>query len=157
MLNSSKTIINRQITIGIFLNSKVKSLGESDDFDDINAWIERSREKEKSKADAERRAKMLEEMDAEFGVDDLVKENIKMSKKLMYSDRHLKGLKVDHAVDAFDDGKTVILTLKDHAVLDEDEDALINVNMVDNERYKKVSDVAITVFANYFFILVFFY
>lgn len=77
-------------------------------------------------------------MDAEFGVDDLVKEEVKMSKKQMYSDRHLKGLKVDHAVDAFDDGKTVILTLKDHAVLDEDADTLINVNMVDNERYKKV-------------------
>lgn len=30
-----------------------------------------------------------------------------------------------------------ILTLKDRAVLDEDDDVLQNVNMVDNERYKK--------------------
>lgn len=118
---------------------QVKSLGESDDFDDINAWIERSREKEKSKLDADRRAKVLQEMDDEFGVGDLVKEDIKMSKGQMYNDRHLKGLKVDHAIDSFDEGKTVILTLKDHAVLDEESDTLINVNMIDNEKYKRVS------------------
>jgi hypothetical protein len=34
----------------------------------------------------------------------------------------------------------VILTLKDQAVLDEGGDVLVNVNMVDDERYKKVRD-----------------
>lgn len=34
----------------------------------------------------------------------------------------------------------MILTLKDQAVLDEGGDVLVNVNMVDDERYKKVRD-----------------
>jgi len=34
----------------------------------------------------------------------------------------------------------VILTLKDQGVLDEGDDVLVNVNMVDDERYKKVRD-----------------
>jgi len=34
----------------------------------------------------------------------------------------------------------VILTLKDQGVLDEGGDVLVNVNMVDDERYKKVRD-----------------
>jgi hypothetical protein len=34
----------------------------------------------------------------------------------------------------------VILTLKDQGVLDEGGDVLENVNMVDDERYKKVMD-----------------
>lgn len=32
----------------------------------------------------------------------------------------------------------MILTLKDQGVLDEGGDVLVNVNMVDDERYKKV-------------------
>ncbi len=36
------------------------------------------------------------------------------------------------------EGRNVVLTLKDKGVLDEDEDTLVNVNMVDDERYKKV-------------------
>jgi hypothetical protein len=34
----------------------------------------------------------------------------------------------------------VILTLKDQGVLDEGGDVLVNVNMVDDERYKKVME-----------------
>lgn len=90
------------------------------------------------KAEADRRAKMLEEMDQEFGVDELVKQDIQETKSKIYRDSHLKGLKVQHAIDSFDEGKTIILTLKDQDVLDDDkEDTLINVNMIDNERYKK--------------------
>lgn len=40
--------------------------------------------------------------------------------------------------DQFSEGKNVILTLKDQGVLDEGGDVLVNVNMVDDERYKKV-------------------
>lgn len=108
----------------------VKGLGESDDFDDINAWIEHSREKEKSKFEAQKRAQMLEEMDAEFTKPETRRPN--------YGERNLKGLKVGHSVDSFGDGRTVILTLKDHDVLAEDDDELVNVNMMDDERYKKV-------------------
>lgn len=116
----------------------VKTLGESEDFDDINDWVEKSREKEKSKADAQRRAKMLEEMDAEFGVEELVKKDIRENSRKIYNDRHLKGMRVDHDVDEFAEGKSVILTLKDYDVLDEEaSDTLVNVNMIDNERYRK--------------------
>lgn len=112
----------------------VKGLGESDDFDDINAWIEHSRKKEKLKIEAQKRAKMLEEMDAELTQQDVKK----ASNRSNYGERNLKGLKVGHGMDSFGEGKTVILTLKDHEVLAEDDDELINVNMVDDERYKKV-------------------
>lgn len=77
-------------------------------------------------------------MDEEFGIADLVNQDLRDAKRKAYTDRHLKGLKVDHEMDAFDEGKTVILTLKDGAVLDdENEDTLVNVNMLDDERYKK--------------------
>lgn len=118
---------------------KIKGLGESDDFDDVNAWIEHSRGKEKMKIDAEKRAKMLEEMDAELAYNDLSKRDSRKTNRNSYGEKNLKGLKVGHAVDSFGEGKTVILTLKDHDVLAEDEDELVNVNMVDDERYKKVS------------------
>lgn len=39
--------------------------------------------------------------------------------------------------DNFEEGKGIILTLKDQEVLAEDDDVLVNVNMLDNERYKK--------------------
>ncbi|PSN34518.1 hypothetical protein C0J52_24454 [Blattella germanica] len=39
--------------------------------------------------------------------------------------------------DQFADGKSVILTLKDQGVLEEGGDVLVNVNMIDDERYKK--------------------
>lgn len=115
----------------------VKGLGESDDFDDINAWIEHSREKEKMKVDAQKRAKMLEEMDDELANSE--KQDAKKKNRNSYGEKNLKGLKVGHGADSFGEGKTVILTLKDHEVLAEDEDELVNVNMVDDERYKKVS------------------
>ncbi|XP_037033682.1 U4/U6.U5 tri-snRNP-associated protein 1 [Bradysia coprophila] len=114
----------------------VKGLGESDDFDDINAWIEHSREKEKSKVEAQKRAQMLEEMDAEF-----TKPDVRKANRNNYGEKSLKGLKVGHGLDSFGEGKTIILTLKDHEVLAEDEDELINVNMVDDERYKKNTEV----------------
>lgn len=39
----------------------------------------------------------------------------------------------------------MILTLQDKGVLDEDEDVLVNVNMLDDERYKKVKLFSIIV------------
>lgn len=38
---------------------------------------------------------------------------------------------------SFTEGKAVILTLKDQEVLDEGGDVLVNVNMVDDEKYQK--------------------
>lgn len=85
-----------------------------------------------------KQAKALEEMDQEFGVDTLVQEEQEEHRRRAYDEKNLKGLKVDHDMDDFTEGKSVILTLKDADVLDEKaDDTLINVNMVDDERYRK--------------------
>ncbi|XP_013387929.1 U4/U6.U5 tri-snRNP-associated protein 1 [Lingula anatina] len=87
------------------------------------------------------RAKMLEEMDAEFGIGNLVEEEFAplMNKGKEYTSRDLKGIKVEHGMGSFKEGKAVILTLKDKGILDEDDegDTLVNVNIVDDERSKK--------------------
>ncbi|KAJ8931891.1 hypothetical protein NQ314_015160 [Rhamnusium bicolor] len=98
-----------------------KSLGESDKEDDIVSWVNKNRKIEKAKQEAEKRAKMLEELDAQFGVSEVVE-----SEKT-----------VQHDVDSFAEERTVILTLKDKGILEEDEDVLVNVNMLDDERYRK--------------------
>ncbi|KAK9507412.1 hypothetical protein O3M35_007271 [Rhynocoris fuscipes] len=87
---------------------------------------------------AEQKAKELDEMDEVFGIGDLVEDEIKREKNLAYTAANLKGLKVEHSLDGFSEGKAVILTLKDKDVLnEEEEDTLVNVNMVDDEKYKK--------------------
>ncbi|XP_069695552.1 U4/U6.U5 tri-snRNP-associated protein 1 isoform X1 [Periplaneta americana] len=118
--------------------SRVKPLAESDEDDeDAHAWVVRSRKMQEERVQAEKRAKALEELDAEFGVGDLVEDEMRNDRKEAYTSRDLKGLRVEHAVDHFSEGKTVILTLKDQGVLDEDGDVLVNVNMLDDERYNK--------------------
>ncbi|KAJ9578722.1 hypothetical protein L9F63_005084, partial [Diploptera punctata] len=114
--------------------SRTKALGESDDDDDsTQAWVARSRKMQ------EERAKALEELDAEFGIGELVEDEIRNERRVAYSARDLRGLKVEHSVDHFSEGKSVILTLKDQGVLDEGGDVLVNVNMIDDDRYKKAN------------------
>uniref|UniRef100_A0A452U2F3 Spliceosome associated factor 1, recruiter of U4/U6.U5 tri-snRNP n=1 Tax=Ursus maritimus TaxID=29073 RepID=A0A452U2F3_URSMA len=84
-----------------------------------------------------KRAKLLEEMDQEFGVSTLVEEEFGQRRQDLYSARDLQGLTVEHAIDSFREGETVILTLKDKGVLQEEEDVLVNVNLVDKERAEK--------------------
>ncbi|XP_066466289.1 U4/U6.U5 tri-snRNP-associated protein 1-like [Tiliqua scincoides] len=118
---------------------KIKSLGEDDPWlDDTAAWIEKTRKLQMEKELAEKRAKLLEEMDQEFGVSTLVEEEFGQKKKVGYSSRDLKGLTVEHTIDSFQEGETVVLTLKDKGVLEEEGgDVLVNVNMVDREKAKK--------------------
>lgn len=117
---------------------RVRKLGDEDETDDINVWLDRSRDKERDRAEAARRAAAQAEMDDQMDGDGGNNEVEKRAKAKAYTDRHLKGLKVDHDVTSFGEGKTVILTLKDQDVLnDEEGDTLVNVNMVDDERYKK--------------------
>lgn len=84
---------------------------------------------------------MLEELDEQFGISEVIEQEKRERAHKQYTDKHLKGLRVDHDLDNFGEGKTVVLTLKDQGVLDEDDDVLVNVNMLDDERYKKVSRV----------------
>ncbi|KAK7866845.1 hypothetical protein R5R35_006019 [Gryllus longicercus] len=115
----------------------VKTLGDSDSEDDASAWVTKSRVQQKEREQADKRAKMLEELDAEFGIGELVEDELQTERKQAYSSKDLRGLRVEHAVDRFSEGKTVILTLKDRGVLDEGDDALVNVNIIDQERSEK--------------------
>ncbi|XP_043254047.1 U4/U6.U5 tri-snRNP-associated protein 1 [Colletes gigas] len=117
--------------------SKVKSLAECDSDDDTKAWIEKNRRLDEEKKKAEERAKMLDQLDEEFGIGNLVKEEIHTARNTAYTEKNLKGLKVEHNIDKFEEGKIVILTLKDQQVLDESGDVLVNVNITDEERYQR--------------------
>ncbi|KAK8739182.1 hypothetical protein OTU49_003516 [Cherax quadricarinatus] len=117
---------------------KVKTLGESDSDDESAlAWVKKSRQKAKERELAEKKSKMLEELDAQFGIGDLVEQEMIEQKVKKYSYNDLSGLQVQHNFSRFDTGETTILTLKDSKVLDGEEDTLINVNIVDDERAEK--------------------
>lgn len=116
---------------------KVKTLAEDDWLDNTAAWVERSRKLSKEKEMAEKRAKLLQEMDEEFGVSSLVEQEFEQSKRDAYSSRDLKGLTVQHKIESFNEGETVILTLQDKGVLVEEDDVLVNVGLVDKEKAEK--------------------
>lgn len=82
---------------------------------------------------------MLEELDAQFGVGSIIEEEQKQKRVKKYTEKHLKGLQVNHNIDNFQEGKSVVLTLKDNDVLSTEDDVLVNVNMLDDERFKKVT------------------
>lgn len=116
--------------------ASVKTLGESDSDDDPANWVEKSRKVEDEKKKAAQRAKMQDEMDKDFEVDSS-EIHRRPVRKRNYNERDLKGLKVAHDIESFTEDRQVILTLQDQEVLGEDGDTLVNVNMLDNERYKK--------------------
>jgi U4/U6.U5 tri-snRNP-associated protein 1 len=119
----------------------VSTLGASDDVDDTSKWLQRQKKKAKERKQADRRAKVLAEMDDEFGVGNIVNEDTIKDKAKQYGSQSLAGMKVEHSANKFLDGKTVILTLKDADILDEDlKDTLVNVNMIDDERVDKNKD-----------------
>ncbi|XP_059614220.1 U4/U6.U5 tri-snRNP-associated protein 1 [Phlebotomus argentipes] len=116
---------------------KVKSLGASDEEDDLVSWVDKSREKERQKKEAESRAKWLEEMEEQIGGGSHADHEDREARPTYYGSRDLKGLRVEHDTSDFGEGKTIILTLKDQDVLNEDADTLVNVNLMDTERYRK--------------------
>ncbi|ESN94957.1 hypothetical protein HELRODRAFT_102759 [Helobdella robusta] len=118
--------------------AKIKPLTEDGD-ESVLAWVEKSRRLDQERKQADERAKMLDEMDKDFGVDDLIKSEFnKISARKQYRSKDLQGLKIEHSDGNFKENKEVILTLKDKLILDEDdEDVLINVNMVDDEKAAK--------------------
>lgn len=117
--------------------AKVKALGEEDSDDDTKTWIDKSRRLQEEKKKAEERAKMLDQLDEEFGIGDLLKEQIHISRNLAYTEKDLKGLTVEHDIESITEDKGMILTLKDQEILNQSNDVLVNVNMVDEERYKR--------------------
>jgi len=118
----------------------VRGLADSDSDDDAENWIQKQKSKAQAKEEAEKRAKMMSELDDEFGVGDLVSEKLTADKAQSYTSKNLRGLRVEHSTDHFGEADTV-LTLKDADILDEKyEDVLVNVNIVDSERTKKSLD-----------------
>lgn len=122
--------------------NKIKTLGESDDDDDLNKWLDKSRRIEKERELAEKTARMLDQMDQDFGIGSLVEEEFsKDTKKKEYSSKDLKGIKVEHDVESFKEGRSVILTLKDQGVLDETAgEVLINANIEEEEKAEKIQE-----------------
>ncbi|KAF8560825.1 hypothetical protein P879_11521 [Paragonimus westermani] len=102
----------------------------------VSSWVEKIREKERIKKQAQERAKVLTELDEQYNNDDLVMPHYSSTSGISYKPSDLSGLKIEHKVDSFREGKSIILTLKDRGVLDEtdDTDVLVNVNLVDDEK-----------------------
>ncbi|CAH0714097.1 unnamed protein product, partial [Brenthis ino] len=113
-------------------------LAEASDDDDASAWVKKSRDIEKQKQEAAKRAAALDELDAEFGVGALLAEEARGERQRAYAPAQLRGMRVAHDLQALPDEHTTVLTLADKEVLAEDgEDVLVNVNIVDDEKYKK--------------------
>lgn len=117
----------------------VKSLADSSD-EDAGSWVLSQKQKQEEKERAKKRAQMFEELDDDFGIGNLIEADKKESKKKEhnYDSKALTGLKVEHSYDRFQEGKNMILTLKDSQILDEKAmDTLENVNVVDQEKAEK--------------------
>lgn len=115
---------------------------ESDDEDKQSAaiWLTKLKQKE----EASRKAKLLEEMDQQF--ESSAASTSTGKKKTTYDENHLKGFKVEHDQAHFKEGQQIILTLKDRNIIkgtgdemdvEDEEDTLVNVNILDDERAAK--------------------
>ena len=76
----------------------VRTIAElaTEEDDDVSSWVEKSRKVQKEKEEAEKRAKVLEEMDEALGVGALVETEIIKQKNQAYTSKNLKGLRVEH-------------------------------------------------------------
>jgi len=94
------------------------------------AWVERSRLL--SKHEAGKLAQQLDQQDTLF----------QQEENDSYDSRHLAGLKVRHTAEQLTEGVSVILTLKDQTILEQDdlntkEDELENIALKEDERVEK--------------------
>ncbi|EKM58305.1 uncharacterized protein PHACADRAFT_140122 [Phanerochaete carnosa HHB-10118-sp] len=112
------------------LHAKLKgaTLGDAEgDVDDTLKWVKRSKKKEKELA--KKRQQELESMDKAIQEE--------------YTEKDIVGLKVSHDFEAMEEGEERILTLKDSRVLEDEEDALENVELAEDERTKKNNELKI--------------
>lgn len=86
----------------------VKREEGGDDGADTKAWIKK--QKKRAKELAAKRAKELDEMEKRAAEEGLAK----------YGEEDLKGIKVAHGEDDFEEGEETVLTLKDSRVLDDE-------------------------------------
>lgn len=78
--------------------SKVKLLGDDDSDDDAHAWVKKNRKRQEEKKKADERAKLLDQLDEEFGIGELVKEEVRNDRRAAYSHKDLKGMQVEHNI-----------------------------------------------------------
>lgn len=123
--------------------NRLKGLSELEEgeTDSALSWVEKSRLAEEERKKAEERAKLLEQMDEEFGIGTLVEKAESKRKATAYTSKQLGGMQIEHAKESFLEGSETILVLKDRSVLDEGEDALINPTIVDEEKWKKNAEL----------------
>uniref|UniRef100_A0A915Q0C2 SART-1 family protein n=1 Tax=Setaria digitata TaxID=48799 RepID=A0A915Q0C2_9BILA len=124
---------------------KVKPLADSDSEEDTAAWVAKNRELEEERKRAEERAKILDDMDADFGVNALISEENKVKQvrqtKKQKQKSDLAGIIVGHAKEDFLDGSETVLVLEDKGVLDEGEEVLVNSNLAEDHRYQKNAEL----------------
>eukprot|EP00057_Strongylocentrotus_purpuratus_P022665 XP_011677139.1 PREDICTED: U4/U6.U5 tri-snRNP-associated protein 1 [Strongylocentrotus purpuratus] len=103
-----KRLINKKL-------HKVKVLADDDDDDDAAAWVERMRKKQIAKAEADKMAKMLEEMDAEFGIGKIVEDEFRRQKS-----KWRFGLGGRHREEEEDDSETPVVRKVERRVPQQD-------------------------------------
>jgi len=116
--------------------AKVRTLADSDSDEGAAEWVAKNRKINLERQRAEKMAKELAAFDDDFGVGELVEEELTSATQKKYDSAHLRGMKVRHDMKRFGEG-TTILTLADQEVLAEGEDMLVNVNLLDDERADK--------------------
>ncbi|KAK5986154.1 U4/U6.U5 tri-snRNP-associated protein 1 [Trichostrongylus colubriformis] len=122
-----------------------KGIADSDSDDDAADWVAKMRRQEEERKRAEERAKMLDAMDEEFGVNSIIAEEkakqarkkTKEKSKGEAKNSYTAGLVVGHSKEAFTGVSDQILVLDDKSVLDEGEEVLVNPNLIENERYAR--------------------
>ncbi|VDK20043.1 unnamed protein product, partial [Anisakis simplex] len=94
------------------------------------------------------KAKLLDDMDAEFGVDTMIEdekkrraENIQKKKRQQKQKSDTAGLVVGHSKEDFLEGNETVLVLEDRDVLAEGDEVLVNPNIVDNTKYAKNAEL----------------
>ncbi|UJR33324.1 hypothetical protein I4U23_020774 [Adineta vaga] len=122
--------------------------------DSASSWVDKMRQMDEEKRKAAARARSLEQMDEDFGVGNIMREEVEKRKPKKYGAKDLTGLRVEHSLEEFKEGHQIILTLKDKKILsdkkegddnddeDDEEDVLINVNFADNELAKQRAEFA---------------
>ncbi|TPP61556.1 Hypoxia associated factor, partial [Fasciola gigantica] len=101
----------------------------------VMSWVEKLCERERMKKQEQEQVKLMAEMDEQFEVSRMCDSTHQAQQNNVYRPEYLTGLRAEHKVDKFSERKSVILTLKDKTILDEDDsDVLINVNLADDEK-----------------------
>ncbi|GAA6002424.1 hypothetical protein JCM10207_001112 [Rhodosporidiobolus poonsookiae] len=100
--------------------------------DNARAWVKK--QKKRAKELAEKRAREQEEADR-------LAEQEERERASKYGEEDLKGLKVAHGADVFEEGEDTVLTLKDSRILDDEDDELHNVNLTENAKTAHALDL----------------